>query len=173
MPSIKESFESVLEDFKKDLTPKEVEKFQFATLEEFEEAALKIQKDQENTKSMKNMGRIKSFLEAMDQFGKVIDVFLNASPFVCFVWGPLKFILQVSQISYGFLGGYVDSGKGGLSGFLVVVMVMDEVSIQVDVLCVPKSFHWWPFRFESLHVSTLKLTNATFIIDSKHVGGLF
>lgn len=97
MTSIKDSFESTLEEFKKDLTPKEIDKFQFATLEEFEEAALIIQKDQENTKSMKHMGRIQSFLEGMQQFGKVVDVFLNASPFVCFVWGPLKFILQVGQ----------------------------------------------------------------------------
>lgn len=96
MTSTKDSFESILEDFKQDLSHKEAEDFQFVTLKEVEETALRIQKDQESTKSMKNMARIRPFLEAMEQFGKVIDVFLNASQFVCFIWGPLRFILQVS-----------------------------------------------------------------------------
>lgn len=41
------------------------------------------------------MGRLNSFVEAMNQFGKVIEVFGNTNIFVAFVWGPLKFILQV------------------------------------------------------------------------------
>ncbi|CAG8955427.1 hypothetical protein HYFRA_00010292 [Hymenoscyphus fraxineus] len=117
MSSIKDAFESILDDFKKDLTKKELDKFQFVTLKEFEKVALEIQKDQENTKSMKNMARIKPFLEAMEQFGKVVDVFLNASQFVCFIWGPLKFILQTASTwadsfeiivdAYGKIGSHI------------------------------------------------------------------
>lgn len=45
---------------------------------------------------MMNLVRLESFLEAMDQFGNVIDAFLNASLFVGFVWGRMKFLLQVA-----------------------------------------------------------------------------
>jgi hypothetical protein len=42
-----------------------------------------------------NLTRIRRFLEAMDQYGKVIEVFLNDSSMLCVVWGPMKFCLQV------------------------------------------------------------------------------
>ena len=89
------TFEAVLNDFKKRLTPKELENFQITTLKDVRETALRIQNEQEQSKTMMNMVRLESFLEAMDQFGKVIDVFVNASSFVAFVWGPVKFVLQV------------------------------------------------------------------------------
>ena len=89
------SFEVILADFKKNLTPGEVQDFQFVTLNDVRETALRIQKDQENLKTLMNMARLESFLEAMNQFAKVIEVFGNSNIFVAFVWGPLKFILQV------------------------------------------------------------------------------
>jgi molecular chaperone GrpE (heat shock protein) len=97
MSSTEDTFEAILSDFKKRLTPKELEDFQITTLQDVRETALRIQRDQEIVKKMMNMTRIESFLEAMDQFSKVIEVFLNASMFVAFIWGPLKFILQVSH----------------------------------------------------------------------------
>lgn len=44
---------------------------------------------------MMHMGRITSFLEAMEQFGKVIEVFLNVADMLAFVWGPVKLLLLV------------------------------------------------------------------------------
>lgn len=41
--------------------------------------------------------RLNSFLEAMEQYGKVIEVFLNNSEFISFIWGPAKFLLQVAS----------------------------------------------------------------------------
>jgi hypothetical protein len=95
MNAARGSFEVILADFKKNLTPGELRDFQFVTLNDVRETALRIQKDQENLKTMMNMARLESFLEAMNQFGKVIEVFGNANIFVAFVWGPLKFVLQV------------------------------------------------------------------------------
>jgi hypothetical protein len=99
MSAARGSFEIILADFKKNLTPGEVQDFQFVTLNDVRETALRIQKDQENLKTLMNMARLESFLEAMKQFGKVIEVFGNSSIFVAFVWGPLKFILQVIFLS--------------------------------------------------------------------------
>ena len=91
-----DSFETVLEDFKRKLNQEQVQNFQFVTLNDVRETALRIQCEQEQTKTLMNMTRIESFIEAMDQFGKVIEVFLNASSFVAFIWGPMKFLLQVT-----------------------------------------------------------------------------
>lgn len=92
-----DSFRSILSSFKKRLTQKEQDDFQFATLEGVRLEMARIQREQASRKEMMNMPRIQSFLEAMEQFGKVIEVFLNTSEFVAFIWGPVKFILQVRQ----------------------------------------------------------------------------
>jgi len=95
MNSPKHSFDAILADFKKDLTPTECQDFQFVTLDDVRKTALRIQRDQEQLKSMIHMSRLESFFEAMTQFGKVVEVFANSSIFVAFVWGPMKFILLV------------------------------------------------------------------------------
>jgi hypothetical protein len=98
MGSAKDTFVTTLSKFKKRLTPKEQDDFQFTTLEDVQREITRIQNEQESLKAMMNMSRIQSFLEAMDQFSKVIEVFLNVSEFVAFVWGPVKFLLQVRQL---------------------------------------------------------------------------
>ena len=95
MHSLEDSFQSALSSFKKRLTQKELDEFSISTLEDVRQTIARIQSEQGSQKAMMNLTRIQSFLEAMDQFGKVVEVFLNVSEFVAFVWGPVKFILQV------------------------------------------------------------------------------
>lgn len=93
--SLEDGFRKTLSTFKKRLSQEEQSAFQFATLEDVRLEVKRIQDEQASRKEMMNMTRIQSFLEAMDQFGKVIEVFLNSSEFVAFIWGPMKFFLQV------------------------------------------------------------------------------
>lgn len=97
MASSKDPFRTLLSNFKKRLTQRELDDFQFTSLEDVRLEIARIQAEQEIRKEMINMPRIESFLEAIDQFGKVIEVFLNTSEFVAFIWGPVKFVLQVRQ----------------------------------------------------------------------------
>jgi hypothetical protein len=83
--------------FKNRLTGTQLQDFQQTTYKQLCEDILRIQKEQETFKSLVNMSRIQSFLEAMEQFGKVIEVFLNVSDAVAFVWGPMKFLLLVGR----------------------------------------------------------------------------
>ncbi|OBR15108.1 Zinc finger protein [Colletotrichum higginsianum IMI 349063] len=62
-----------------------------------------IQKSHGEKGSLRNMARLGNFIEAMTQFGKVIEVFVNASEFVCFVWGPMKFLLGIGSAIPGHL----------------------------------------------------------------------
>lgn len=48
-------------------------------------------------KFLGGMEGLARFLEGMETQGRVVDVFLNASLTVAFVWGPIKFLLQVSH----------------------------------------------------------------------------
>src|ERR1700693_547441 len=98
MSALGDQFESILATFKSKLNAKDREDFQFVTLNDVRETALQIQKDHENLRTMMNMSRLQSFLEAMNQFGEVLGVFANANIYVAFVWGPMKFILQVMRV---------------------------------------------------------------------------
>jgi hypothetical protein len=95
MPSIDNNFQQVLANFSKRLTKQELEDFNFASLGDVLLVVEDIQAEQGRRKEMMNLTRIRRFLEAMEQYGKVIEVFLNTSSLLCFVWGPMKFCLQV------------------------------------------------------------------------------
>ena len=94
LPS-KDIFQTTLSEFKNRLTQRERDKFQCATFEDVCRELARIQKEQESSKTMMDMTRIQSFLEAMNQFGQIVEVFVNSSEMLAFVWGPLKFILKV------------------------------------------------------------------------------
>jgi ABC-type sugar transport system ATPase subunit len=94
------AIDEALSKFRARLTLKEQAEFQSTTLKDVRNTIVRIQHDQDNTKSMRDMARIQSFLEAMEQLSEVIEVFLNVSNFVAFVWGPIKFLLQVGSVPY-------------------------------------------------------------------------
>src|ERR1035438_3528642 len=96
-PPIADDFQQAVANFSLRLTKKEAEDFKFCTLDDLRTAINAIQEDQGKRREMMNLARIQEFLEAMEQYGKVIEVFLNASSILCFVWGPMKFVLQASN----------------------------------------------------------------------------
>ncbi|KAI5800428.1 hypothetical protein DFH27DRAFT_82123 [Peziza echinospora] len=111
-PSI---FEQALSNFKKQLTTEELDYFERTKLKDVHEAIHTIQFDQKQRKRMQTIARIKPFVDCMEQYGKVIDVFLNVEKIVAFVWGPLKFILTIaSQFADAFdtlLDAYAQLGE--------------------------------------------------------------
>jgi len=92
------AFRSAVLRFRARLSGDKLTDFKNTTHEELVHEIMRIQQEQENNKNMINLSRIQSFLEAMDQFGKTIEVFLNVSDAVAFVWGPIKFLLLVQSI---------------------------------------------------------------------------
>lgn len=85
--------------FKARLSGKDLTDFQSTTYEQLCHEVLRIQHEQENNKNMMNLSRIQSCLEAMHEFGKTIEVFLNAADMIAFVWGPIKFLLLVRTLN--------------------------------------------------------------------------
>lgn len=87
-----------LRKFKARLLGPELTDFQYTTVEDLRREMRRIQTDQESRRDMVNMRRMEGCIEAMNHFGKVIEVFLNVEEAVAFVWGPMKFLLMVSNI---------------------------------------------------------------------------
>jgi hypothetical protein len=93
-----DALDAAVRRFRARLTGTDLTTFRSTTYEGLCHEILRIQYEQEQSKSMVNLGRIQSFLEAMDQFSKTIEVFLNVSDAVAFVWGPIKFLLLVRDM---------------------------------------------------------------------------
>jgi len=82
-------FHKVLEQFKASISDNDREEFQFVTLDDLQAVIASIQEKQASEKKMRNLARLEKFLEAMDEYGKVIEIFLNNSQFIAFVWVSL------------------------------------------------------------------------------------
>ena len=79
-------FKLVLERFKHDLSDPERADFQFTSLNDLKVALDGIQKRQTSERRLQAMDRLNRFLEAMENYDKVIKVFLNSTEFLAFVW---------------------------------------------------------------------------------------
>jgi len=79
-------FHLVLERFKASLSPQERSQFGTTTLHDLNVAIAQIQKHQASKRRLQGMRRLEIFLEGMKEYDKVIQVFLNLSPILAFVW---------------------------------------------------------------------------------------
>jgi hypothetical protein len=93
--SIVPTFQTIVSNFRSRLSKAELDDFKFCSLKDVQQAIIDIQAQQDKRREMRNLSRILGFLEAMNQFGAVVEVFLNTSEILAFVWGPLKFLLLV------------------------------------------------------------------------------
>ncbi|KAL1840879.1 hypothetical protein VTJ49DRAFT_7671 [Mycothermus thermophilus] len=82
--------------------------FSNCTLRDLQNTIADIQLQQGPTGKLRYLGRLEAFVEAMEQFGKVVEVFLNSSEILCFVWGPLKFMLGIARTHVDSLNKLID-----------------------------------------------------------------
>ncbi|KAH7324015.1 ankyrin repeat-containing domain protein [Rhexocercosporidium sp. MPI-PUGE-AT-0058] len=91
-------FEKILANFKKRLSPEDIELFQFTTLDDLKASIKRIQTEQAARKGLRNLNKIKPFLNGVKQYAGVLEVFVQAKPeILAFIWGPIKLCLQIAS----------------------------------------------------------------------------
>ena len=95
MATLQDMLDGALKEFRDRVGEKEFYEFESADLNKLKRELNKLQQDQRKPKSLRNLRRLETFIRAFEQFGEVVEVFLNASPIVCYVWGPVKLLLLV------------------------------------------------------------------------------
>lgn len=85
-PGDSSAFHTALTQFKDGLDHVEKESFRLVKLEDLLREISEIQARLLRQRRGKNLARLRPFLEAVDQFGKVVEVFGNSSEFVAFIW---------------------------------------------------------------------------------------
>jgi len=83
------TFQTVVSNFRSRLTKAELDDFKFSSLKDVQQTIVDIQARQDKRGETRNLSRILGFLEAMNQFGTVVDVFLNTSEITSLLFGDL------------------------------------------------------------------------------------
>lgn len=86
--SVTDAFEKAKKDFLSRVPQDTKHDFtSLPTIDHVFQAAEKLQKQQEATMSMRNMGKIQPFLECLRHYGNVVDTFVQVKPDVlALIW---------------------------------------------------------------------------------------
>lgn len=88
------------ERFIEDLEEPERQMFADASLENvFYSASAAWRTHQEGSRSLYLASKLDSLLAGIDQYGKAMDVLSQASPFICPLWGALRVLIHVSDVT--------------------------------------------------------------------------
>lgn len=132
--------------FKNKLSPQQLADFKDTTYDVLRDQILSIQRDQENNRKIMNLSRVQSCLEAMRQFGQVIEVFLNVSNVIAFIWGPMKFLLLVSstlEVSENVSNTNVSKTASNLSdSFETLLDAYERIGEQLPLLQEYEALFW-------------------------------
>ncbi|KAI1125678.1 hypothetical protein F5Y10DRAFT_294447 [Nemania abortiva] len=82
--------------FRQCLTDEQNKDFAATSQDDVYDEIQKIQHRYGSTRKLRSLGRLSKFLEAMSQIEQLVQIFLNVSEVVAFVWGPIKLALLVA-----------------------------------------------------------------------------
>ncbi|OCL07434.1 hypothetical protein AOQ84DRAFT_408982 [Glonium stellatum] len=69
-------------------------RFQSTSLEDVRSAAKEIERQLAARQCLRNMRRIQPFLDGLERYSKVIEVLCNGTPYLPWIWAPIKLMLQ-------------------------------------------------------------------------------
>lgn len=90
-----ERFQRALMSFKRSLSarsPDLLNQFSVSSLQDLQSACNDMQNEMGKDGRLRRMRRMQGFIEAMEQLGKSIEVFVNANELVCFIWVSLHVV---------------------------------------------------------------------------------
>jgi hypothetical protein len=86
LPLPDSEFRRAAESFKSTLPKDDQDDYSCTTLEDLKIAVHEIQESQNSNRKMQDFARLRAFLEAMEQYDKVVNTFLNVSGLLAFIW---------------------------------------------------------------------------------------
>ncbi|KAH6692826.1 hypothetical protein BKA61DRAFT_714437, partial [Leptodontidium sp. MPI-SDFR-AT-0119] len=88
--------------------------FASTTIEGVWKAVRDIDSSQRQRQSAQNLGRIKPLLQGIEKYAKVIEVLCNGTPYLSYVWAPIKLMVQFAsqhcEVFESLLAAYADIG---------------------------------------------------------------
>ncbi|RAO67477.1 uncharacterized protein BHQ10_003489 [Talaromyces amestolkiae] len=91
--TIREAFE----DLEKTVSPADSKDFEVTTLENVQKAALEIENQLAARQSLRNMRRLVPLFSSLGYYAQTIEVLCNGTPYLPWIWAPIKIILKISS----------------------------------------------------------------------------
>ncbi|KAG7294425.1 hypothetical protein NEMBOFW57_004496 [Staphylotrichum longicolle] len=90
------AIENAFKDLERTISPAESRDFASTTLEDVRRSAFELERQLAARKSLRNLRRLEPLFQGLHHYSKVIEVLCNGTPFLPWIWAPIKFILNVS-----------------------------------------------------------------------------
>lgn len=94
-PAALGTIRSAFEKVRSIVNPTDARDFNSTTIEDVRKAALVIERQLAARQSLCNLRRLNNLFAGLDHYARVIEVLCNGTPFLPWVWAPIKLILQV------------------------------------------------------------------------------
>ncbi|KAM0496300.1 hypothetical protein ACHAP8_007561 [Fusarium lateritium] len=91
------NLERSLDQFRRELTDDQKKVISGANRKAIDHEIQNIQAKLGREKSLCSLNRIERFLDAMHEIEKLVNIFLNVSEAVAFIWGPIKLVLMMAM----------------------------------------------------------------------------
>ncbi|KIW69456.1 hypothetical protein PV04_05333 [Phialophora macrospora] len=88
--------ESAFSRFQASVSTDDARNFHSSTLQDVRKAALEIEREQRQRGALRNMKRIEPLLKALEIYAGPLDTLCNGTPFLSWVWAPIKLMLQLA-----------------------------------------------------------------------------
>ncbi|KAM0806795.1 putative NACHT domain-containing protein [Seiridium cardinale] len=109
------SLDKAIDRFRRGLTPDQLHQFAASSVDDVVNKIEEIQLQHGSQKKLRNLSRLSKFIEALTEIEKLVQIFLNVSEVVAFVWGPIKLVLMVASTKIDtlefLLDTYVEVGE--------------------------------------------------------------
>ncbi|KAK6082031.1 zinc finger protein [Seiridium cupressi] len=97
--NFEQAFDNAIKEFKEGLGRRDLEDFRTTIFEHLKANIANLQVRQHSQRRLQDLSRLQPFLEAVDQYSKVVVSFYLNDDTVAFVWGPVKYLLQTTSVS--------------------------------------------------------------------------
>lgn len=89
------SFDTAFRRLKDQVSPDDERLFSSTSMEDVWETAREIEHRLQQRRSLRGFVRIRPFLTGIEQYSGVVEVLCQSTPYLSFIWAPIKLLLQV------------------------------------------------------------------------------
>ncbi|KAF2493309.1 hypothetical protein BU16DRAFT_563472 [Lophium mytilinum] len=102
-PQARRTFQSAFQGFEstvKKSSANDVHVFGTTGLQDVRDAAKDIERQLAARQCLRNMKRIQPLLDGLEKYSKVVEVLCNGTPYLPWIWAPIKLMIQVLAVAY-------------------------------------------------------------------------
>ncbi|KAF5970510.1 heterokaryon incompatibility protein het-E-1 [Fusarium coicis] len=132
------SFERSLDLFRRELSDDQIKQMNGANQKTLNDTIQATQNILGRRNDLCKLTRIQKFLHGMEHVEKLVSIFLNASEFVAFVWGPIKLALMVATTWTHAVRQLIDAYEeiaealGNLAFFHTLIQSRDHLKLVLE-----------------------------------------